>query len=107
MQQDDLAYGDWYVDSKELNVWVDASSVAIGVALEWRETVLEDTCWLRPEADGQHINFSRTRCRIERHQFGSPVRHVKTDSVCMYHWISDTLTEKSACLHLISKRDAH
>ena len=38
VQQDDPACGDWCVDSKELNVWVDASSLAIGVALEWRET---------------------------------------------------------------------
>ena len=36
LRQDDPACGDWCVDSKELNVWVDASSLAIDVALEWR-----------------------------------------------------------------------
>ena len=46
VQQDDPACRDWCVDSKELNIWVDASSLAIRVALEWRETVLEDACWL-------------------------------------------------------------
>ena len=34
VQQDDTARGDWCVDSKELNVLTDASSLAIGVALE-------------------------------------------------------------------------
>ena len=34
VQQDDPARGDWCVDSKELNVWANASSLAIGVALE-------------------------------------------------------------------------
>ena len=56
VQQDDLAHGDWCVNSKELNVWVDTSSLAIGVALEWCETVWEVACWQRPDADAQHIN---------------------------------------------------
>ena len=43
VQQDDPARGDWGVDSKELNIWVDASPLAI---LEWHEMVLEDACWL-------------------------------------------------------------
>ena len=51
VQQDDPACGDWCVDNKELNVWVNASSLAIGVALEWCETVLEDASWLQPEAN--------------------------------------------------------
>ena len=46
VQQDDPVHGDWCVDSKELNVCVDASSLAVRVALEWCETVLEDACWL-------------------------------------------------------------
>ena len=40
VQRDDPAHGDWCVDGRELNVWVDASSLAIGVALERHETVL-------------------------------------------------------------------
>ena len=54
VRRDDPAHGDWCVDGRELNVWVDASSLAIGVALERHETVLENTCWLRPENDAQH-----------------------------------------------------
>ena len=98
VQQDDPACRDWCVDSKELNAWVDASSLAIGVALEWRETVLEDACWLRPKADTQHINLPELDAVLKGInlvlQWQGKVLHVKTDSVCVYHWISDTLTGK-------------
>lgn len=33
VQQLDPAQGDWYVGPKELDVWVDVSSLAAGVAL--------------------------------------------------------------------------
>ena len=54
------------MDGKEITVWVDASFVATGVALETNGTVIEDACWLRPTNDAQHINlaiwpFSRRR----------------------------------------------
>lgn len=42
VKQDDLVCGDWCMDGRELNVWVDASSLATGVALERHRTVLED-----------------------------------------------------------------
>ena len=51
VRRNDPAHGDGCVDRPELNVWVDASSLAIGEALERHETVLEDACWLRPEND--------------------------------------------------------
>ena len=101
VQQDDPARGNWCVDSKELNVLVDASSLAIGATLEWHETVLKDTCWLRPEADTQHINLAELDAVLKginlALQWQGEVLHIKTDSVCLYHWISDTLTGK-ACV---------
>ena len=98
VQQDDPACGDWCADSKELKVWVNASSLAIGVALEWLE-VLEDACWLRLEADTQHINLAKLdtalKCISLALQWQGKVLHVKRDSVCVYHWISETLTGKA------------
>ena len=44
VQGDDPAHGDWCAEGQELNVLVDASSLAIGVALERHKTVLEDAC---------------------------------------------------------------
>ena len=85
VQQDDPAHGDWCVDSKELNVWVNASSLAIGVALEWHETVWEDACWLWPEDNAQHINLAELDAVLKGINLAlnwqGKVLHVKTDSV--------------------------
>ena len=101
VQQDDPACGDWCVDSKEMNIWVNASSVAIGVALEWRERVLEDACWLRPEDNAQHINLAELDVKLKginlALQWQGKVLHVKTDSVCVYPWVLNTLIGK-ACV---------
>ena len=59
VRQDDPAHGDWCVEGRELNVWVDASSLVIREALERHKTVLEDACWLQPEKDAQHINLAK------------------------------------------------
>ena len=45
----DPARGEWHVSRQELNAWVDASSLAIGVVLERFGTGLEDACWLCPK----------------------------------------------------------
>ena len=49
--------GDWCVLEKEINVWVDASSLVIVVLLEKNGAVIEDVCWLQPMNDVSHINL--------------------------------------------------
>ncbi len=44
VQEADLVGENWCMDGKEITVWVDASSVATGVALETTGTVIEDAC---------------------------------------------------------------
>ena len=96
VQRDDPTHGDWCVDDRELNVWVDAISLAIGVALERHDTVLKDACWLQSEKNAQHINLVELDAVLKginlALQWQGKVLHVKTDSVCMHHWVSDTLT---------------
>ena len=82
------------MDGKEITVWMNASSVATGVALETNRTVIEDACWLCPINDAQHINlaeldvaFIGTNLAL---QWEATVLHLVTDSVCMHQWISDT-----------------
>ena len=79
------SHGDWCVDGRELNVWVDASSFAIGVALERHKTVLEDACWLRPENDAQHINLAELDAVLKginlALQWQCKVLHVKINSL--------------------------
>ena len=58
VKKNDPAKGDWCVQGKEMNVWVDASSLAIGVLLEKNEAVIEDACWLWPMNDAAHINLA-------------------------------------------------
>ena len=58
VKQDDRAKGDWCVQGDELNVWVDASSLANGVLLEKNEAAIEDACWLRPTNDAAHFNLA-------------------------------------------------
>ncbi|KRX80125.1 hypothetical protein T06_4700 [Trichinella sp. T6] len=52
----DPARGRWDVSAEEAKIWVDASSLAISVALEVGCSIVEDAAWLRPD-DAQHINM--------------------------------------------------
>ena len=114
VQRDDPAHGDWCAEGQELIVWVDASSLVIGVALERHEPVLEDACWLCPENDAQHINLAELDAILKginlALQWQSRVLCIRTDFACMYHWVSDTLTgrvqvrTKAASEMLIQRR---
>ena len=83
----------------ELNACVDTSSLATGVVLEQFSTVLEDACWLRPKNDAQHINLAELDATLKglnlALQWQAKVVYLHTDSLCVYHWLSDTLTGKA------------
>ena len=51
----DPARGRWDVSSDEVSVWVDASSLAVGMALVVDGHVIEDASWLRSNEEA-HIN---------------------------------------------------
>ena len=51
------ARGRWDVAGDEATVWVDASSLAMGAAIEVNGDIIEDGCWLRKD-DCFHINLS-------------------------------------------------
>ena len=67
--------------------------------MERHEVVLEDACWLRPENDAQHINLVELDAVLTginlTLQWQSRVLRIKTDSACVYHWVSDTLTGRA------------
>ena len=58
VKKNDHAIGDCCVQGKEMNVWVDASSLAIGVLLEKNGVVIEDEGWLWLMNDAEHINLA-------------------------------------------------
>ena len=84
------------MDSKEITVWVDASSVATGVKWETNGTVIEDACWLHPTNNAQYINQAELNAALKginlTLQWEVTVLHLVTDSACVHWWISDTLT---------------
>ena len=46
LSQTDPAHGDWCTNGQEVTVWVDASSLATGVAIEYDRAIIEDASWL-------------------------------------------------------------
>ena len=97
VKKSDLAR-DWCMQGKERNVWVDASFLAIRVLWEKNRAVIEDTCWLRPMNDAAYISLAELDSVLNginlALQWGVKKMHMRTDSLCMYHWVSDTFTCK-------------
>ena len=95
---DDPAKGRWDVAGNEATVWVDSSSIALGVVLEVGGHVVEDASWLRPE-DASHINLAELDAVIKGVNVALVWKlktlHVRTDSLTVYHWISDALSGKA------------
>ena len=97
--QTDPARGDWCVDGQEVTVWVDASSLATGVAIEYDGAIIEDASWLRPVHADKHINLAELDAvlrgiNLALHWKASAI-HLRTDSACVHRWISDTLSGKA------------
>ena len=99
VKQDDPAKGDWCVQGDELNVWVDASSLAIGVLLEKDGAAVEDACLLRPTNDAAHINLAELNAVMKGVNLALQCKvrklRIHTDSLCVYHWIWDTPAGKA------------
>ena len=94
----DPARGQWNVNGTEATLWVDASSVAMGAALEMSGQIVEDACWLRP-TDGSHINMAELDSLVKGMNvalaWDIQKLHLRTDSLTVYHWISDTLSGRA------------
>ena len=59
LRQCDPVRGNWLVHSNSmLRLWTDASSLAVGVAVEIDGDIVEDAAWLRRKGDSSHINVS-------------------------------------------------
>ncbi|KHJ39815.1 zinc knuckle [Trichuris suis] len=53
----DPVQGRWDISGNKARIWVDASMLALGVALEVDGSVIEDGTWLRPD-EARHINMA-------------------------------------------------
>ena len=95
--QNDPTHGNSCADGEKLNIWVNASSLAISILLEEDGIILEDACWLRPVNNTAHINLAELDAVLkvvnQALQRKAKRLHLRTDSLCMYYWISDTNKE--------------
>ena len=86
--QTDPARGDWCADGQEVTVWVDASSLATGVAIEHDGAIIEDASWLRPVHADKHINLAELDAVLRGINLAlhwkASVIHLRTDSVCVH-----------------------
>ena len=49
VRKSDPVRGLWSASSDEARIWVDASSIALGVAIEMNGSIVEDASWLRQD----------------------------------------------------------
>ena len=99
LSQTDPAHGDWCTYGQKVTVWVDASSLATGVAVENDGAIIEDASWLQPLHTDKHINLVEFDAvlrvvNLALHWRASLI-HLWTNSACVHQWISDTLSRKA------------
>lgn len=91
----DPAQGRWDVEGNEAVVWVDASSLAIGAALEGEGNIIADACWLRQD-ECSHINLAELDAVLRGVNLAVSWKMSKvtlmTDSKTVYHWLADALS---------------
>ena len=58
VKQNHPAKGRWDVVGGEATVWVDASSLALGIVIEVDGHVVEDASWLRSLDSSSHTNMA-------------------------------------------------
>lgn len=94
----DPVRGKWAAVGSEARVWTDASSLALGVALEIDGHIVEDASWLRKE-DSSHINMAELDAVIKGLNLALAWKvkkvEILTDSSTVHRWIADGLSGKS------------
>lgn len=77
---------------------MDASSLAIGAALEANGNIIEDACWLR-QNERSHINHAELDAVLRGVNLAVAWKMKRlvliTDSKTVYHWIQDAVSGRS------------
>uniref|UniRef100_A0A5S6QNM3 Integrase catalytic domain-containing protein n=1 Tax=Trichuris muris TaxID=70415 RepID=A0A5S6QNM3_TRIMR len=98
MKSQDPVRGRWDVSGHKAKVWVDASALALGVALEVDGAIIEDGAWLRPD-DAGHINMAELDAVIKGLNLALSWQfkdlQLMTDSLTVYRWIDDALSGRA------------
>ncbi|KFD58278.1 hypothetical protein M513_01041 [Trichuris suis] len=98
VSREDPVRGRWDVSGNQARVWVDASALAIGAALEVDGSIVEDSAWLRPN-DARHINMAELDAVIKGLNLALSWKmrsiELMTDSSMVFRWISDGLSGRA------------
>lgn len=94
---EDPVGGEWRVDAASgVRIWCDASSIALGCAVEVGDDVVEDAAWLRSKDDGTHINVAELDAVLRgvnlAVKWGFKTFVIMTDSATVKGWITSILT---------------
>ena len=97
---EDPVRGRWQVNAGgPATVWTDASSIAMGVALEIDGSVVEDGTWLRKESDVLHINVAELEAVARGINlalaWGLKSFVIATDSQTVVSWMVSTINKRS------------
>ena len=98
VRKEDPVKGHWRVDDTTVGrVWCDASSIALGVALEIGGKVVEDMAWLRKPTDATHINVAELDSIVKGInlvvKWGLTKVEVMTDSATVLSWLNSVLVD--------------
>ena len=94
LQEHDPVKGTWRVQPhSQFTVWCDASSIAMGVALEVDGVIVEDMSWLRKKDTAFHINVAELSAVIKgislSLKWGAEKLVIVTDSATVHYWLSN------------------
>ena len=90
---EDPVRGSWLVrPGSEFTLWCDASSLAMGAALERDDRIIEDVSWLRRKESAMHINVAELTAVVRgialAIKWGAKRLKIMTDSSSVYWWLS-------------------
>uniref|UniRef100_A0A5S6QBQ6 RNase H domain-containing protein n=1 Tax=Trichuris muris TaxID=70415 RepID=A0A5S6QBQ6_TRIMR len=95
----DPVRGKWAVSGNKAKVWVDASTLAIGIVVEVNGAIIEDASQLRPD-DCHHINLAELDAVIRglnvAHSWQLQDIELMTDSATVYRWLDEGLSGRSS-----------
>ena len=98
VEENDPARGEWEVRGDKGEVWVNASSLALGAFVQIGGVTIEDTTWLCKDRSEVHINMAELDAVLHCVNMALAWKLNKlqlfTDSVTVFHWISDAITGK-------------
>ena len=98
VKHNDPAKRRWDVVGDEATVWVDASSLVLGIVIEVNGHVVDDVSWLRSEDSSCHINMAELDAVMKGVNAAIAWKlkklHVRTDYLTVYIWILNDLGGK-------------